>query len=125
MILLIWALNFAISWFFPILGTGLALTVHSWGVLWRRRNFANAATAGWNTFAQVYNTMGALQHVPQASRRLGNFFGGDSKDKGKLVVLFLVALAAIGGILTTRAIILSTARATAFNRSLRYSTYTA
>jgi hypothetical protein len=107
---------------FPIVGSGLALTVHSWGVFWRERNFASGATAGWNSFAQVYNTMSALQHVPQASRRLGAFFGGDGeKDKAKGLVVLLVALAAIGGILTTRAILLSTARATAFNRGLRYS----
>lgn len=106
---------------FPIIGTGLALTVHSWGVFWRQRNFASGATAGWNTFAQVYNTMSALEHIPQASGRLGDFFSGDSKDRGKLLVVVLVAVAAIGGILTTRAILLSTARVTAFNRGLRYS----
>lgn len=107
---------------FPIIGTGLALTVHSWGVFWRRRNFANGLTAGWNTYAQVYNIVGSFEHVPRASRGIGDFFGGDSKDRAKLWVLLLVAIAAIGGCLTTRAIILSTSRGTAFNRRMRYAT---
>jgi hypothetical protein len=107
---------------FPILGSGLALTVHSWGVFWRERNFSSGAVAGWNSFAQVYNTMSALEYVPQASRGLSSFFGDtDTKDKAKALVLVLVALAAIGGILTTRSILLSTARATAMNRGFRYS----
>lgn len=106
---------------FPIVGSGLALTVHSWGVFWRERNFTTGATAGWNTFAQVYNTVSAFENVPQAASRLGHFFKGDSKDKSKLLVVVLVAVAAIGGILTTRAILLSTARGTAFNRRMRYA----
>jgi hypothetical protein len=36
-------------------------------------------------------------------------------------VVLLVAVAVIGGCLTTRAIIRSTARATAFNRRLQYA----
>ncbi len=107
---------------FPILGSGLALTVHSWGVFWRQRNFSSGAVAGWNSFAQVYNTMSALEYVPAASRGLSRFFGDSkTKDKAKALVLVLVALAAIGGILTTRAILRSTARATAMNRGFRYS----
>lgn len=110
---------------FPIIGSGLALTVHSWGVFWRQRNFRSGAVAGWNSFAQVYNMVEAFSYVPGATRRLGGFFGGsdrDSKNDGKgTIVLLLVALAAVGGILTTRAIIRSTARSTAFNRRMSYA----
>src|SRR5262245_51930238 len=108
---------------FPIIGSGLALTVHSWGVFWRERNFVNGATAGWNTFAQVYNTVSALENVPRAARGVGDFFASDDDDAAdrlKLLVLLLVAIAAIGGCLTTRAILQSTARGTAFARRLRY-----
>lgn len=109
---------------FPILGSGLAITVHSWGVFWRERNFTRGAIAGWNTFADVYNTVAALENVPAAARGVSKFFSrdrnSDSKDRAKLIVALLVALAAIGGCLTTRAIIRSTARATAFNRRLQY-----
>lgn len=110
---------------FPILGSGIAITVHSWGVFWRQRNFTNGAVAGWNSFAQVYNVVSAFENVPEATRGLSTFFGkgnSDAKDRAKLIVVLLVALAVVGGCLTTRAIILSTARATAFNRRLRYDT---
>lgn len=110
---------------FPIVGSGLAITVHSWGVFWRERNLKNGAIAGWNSFAQVYNVVSAFENVPAATRGLSAFFGGksdsSSKDRAKLVVVLLVALAVIGGCLTTRAILLSTARATAFNRRLQYA----
>jgi hypothetical protein len=53
---------------FPILGSGLAITVHSWGVFWRQRNFTNGAVAGWNSFAQVYNVVSAFENVPGAAR---------------------------------------------------------
>lgn len=106
---------------FPILGSGLAITIHAWGVAWRRRSFGTGAIAAYDTFAMVYNISSALRHVPEASGRLGDFFfGGKSDDKGKGIVLFLVLVAAIGGILTTYAIITRTAKSTAFNRGLFY-----
>lgn len=102
----------------PILGSGLAITVHSWGVFWRRKSLGNGAVAGYNTFAQIYNMYGAVQHVPSAFKEVSEFFGKDSEDgkgKGK-IVLILVALAVLGGILTTWAIIRRTARSTAATR---------
>lgn len=111
---------------FPIIGSGIAITVHSWGVFWRQRNFSSGATAGWNSFAQVYNVMGAMREIPGATSRLGDFFGGsssssDSKGKGGAIVLALVAVAVVGGCLTTWAIVRMTARSTAFNRRMSYS----
>jgi hypothetical protein len=105
----------------PILGSGLAITIHSWGVFWRRRNFSSGATAGWNTFAQVYNFYGAARHIPEAGIGVKDFFGGKSDDKSKAIVALLVVGAVIGGILTTWAIIRSVAKSTAYNRGLFYS----
>lgn len=99
----------------PIIGSGLAITIHSWGVFYRRRSLGDGAVAGWNTFAQIYNIASAFQHVPQASKGVLGFFG-DSDEKGKGLVLLLAVLAVAGGILTTSMIIRGTARRTAFNR---------
>ncbi len=105
---------------FPIIGSGLAITIHSWVAFQRRRSFANAATAGYNTFAQLYNTYQAFQAVPSAGRGLGKFFSGD--DKGKNLVLLIVVAAALAGVLTTYTIITLTARSTAMNRAFKYAT---
>jgi hypothetical protein len=93
--------------------------VHSWGVFYRRRTIGNAAIGGWNTFANIYNVTSALQYVPEATSGVGDFFFGKDKD-GKGWVLLLVLLALVGGILTTRTIILRTAKATAIDRAHKY-----
>ena len=102
---------------FPIIGSGIAITVHSWGVFWRERNFKNGAVAGWNSFAQVYNMVSAFEHVPRATSGLGDFFKGDSDKKGAVVIL--VVLAALAGIVHTYLIITKVARATAKDRWLQ------
>lgn len=109
----------------PILGSGLAITLHSWGVFWRRRNFGDGAVAGYNTFAQVYNFYEAFRYVPKATSNVGRFFFGDDDsdagDRAKGLVLLLVVASAVGGILTTWAIVRSVAKSTAYNRGLFYS----
>jgi hypothetical protein len=100
----------------PILGSGLAITVHSWAVAWRSRRLGDGLTAGWNTFAQVYNTVSALENVPSFASHLGSFFKGDGDKKGAIVIA-LVAIAVLGGVLTTWWIITATARSTAYVRS--------
>lgn len=103
----------------PVIGSGLAITVHSWAVFWRRRTFGDGALAGYNTFANVYNLAGAVRHVPEAGSGLGKFFDGD--DKGKGLVVLIVLAAACAGVLTTYTIVTSTARSTALSRGLRYA----
>lgn len=102
----------------PLLFSGLALTIDSWSYFWRRRTFGSGAVAGWNTFAQVYNTYEAISAIPEALGAVGGMFSdsdGDSDANGffvKLVVI-LVACATVGGILTTFAIVRVTARGSA------------
>lgn len=107
---------------FPILGSGLAITVQAWRSLARRRMEKTAGVmdyvvVGWDTFAQVHNTISAMRALPGTFDRLGGFFGsgskssGDSKDKGVLLVVVAVALAALGGILTTYSILQARRRA--------------
>ncbi len=104
---------------FPIIGSGIAIMIHSWGVFYRRRTFGTGAVAGWNTFANIYNIGSALSHVPKAGKGVFSFFSGDDKNAQTLVVM-LVALAAIGGILTTYLIVTRTAKSTAKDRAFDY-----
>lgn len=106
----------------PIIGSGLAITIHSWGVFWRRRTFGDGAIAGYNTFAQVYNMYEAFQGIPRAGRGVLDFFWGDKDDDrdASAIVVALVLLSIAGGILTTRAIIRSVARSTATSRRAYY-----
>ncbi len=103
----------------PILGSGIAITVHAWGVAYRRRSFGDGAVAAYDTWAQIYNLEGAMEYVPEAASKVGDFFKSDDENDNWWVpiVIALVAAVLIGGALTTRAIIRSTARSTAFSRS--------
>lgn len=94
----------------PIIGSGVVLTIHSYMVWYRERGILNLGVAGWNTFAQVHNTMSAIRTMPAVVGRLGDFFGSKGKKDKGLVVVAIVILALIGGYLTTMAIINSTAR---------------
>ena len=108
---------------FPILGSGIVITIHAWGVAYRRRTLGSGAVAAWDTFAMVYNVSSALRNVPDATSRLGEFFfssKGDSKGKGQLIVVMLVVLCAVAGIVTTYLIITKTAKSTARSRAFKY-----
>jgi hypothetical protein len=104
---------------FPIIGSGIAITVHAWGVAYRERDFGSVAVAVYDTWAQVHNVRGAMKYVPEASGSLKSFFSSDSDDEKEGLVLALVAACLIGGVLTTRAIILRTAKRTALERSFK------
>lgn len=106
---------------FPILGSGLAITIQTWRYVARKRHrsVGDYAITGWNTFAQVHNTYSAMRAVPGALDGVLSYFGGggrssssssDSKDGKGLIVILLVVLAVCGGILTTVAIINATRR---------------
>jgi hypothetical protein len=105
----------------PCIGSGLAITVHSWGVFWRRRTFADGAVAGYNTFAEVHNIYSAVRHLPGAIDNVGDFFRSDDSSDGKgTIVLILAAVAILGGVLTTYFIIKNTAKSTALSRRYHY-----
>ena len=92
----------------PILGSGLAITVQSWRHFARRRSLGTGVVTGWNTYAQISNTINAFEHVPAVWDNLGTFFRSDSKDNkgvGIIIVTLLVAVALLGGVLTTYGII--------------------
>lgn len=95
----------------PIIGSGLAITVQSWMYFWRRRSFGNGAIAGWNTFADVYNIYQASKAIPESLDFLGALWDSDDDSPIYLkIVIVLAGLALLGGILTTTAIVRTTAR---------------
>ena len=101
---------------FPILGSGLAIWIDSVTTAWRRRDAVSIGVAGWNTFAQAHNTFEAARTLPAVFKDLGSALkGGDVKGKAFLLALILVAVALCAGILTTVAIVRSTARKYAHN----------
>lgn len=97
--------------YFPIVGSGVAITINAWSEAWKRRSFGTGAVAAWDTFAMVYNIKQGLDHLPSMGARLGDFFGskdgGDKKGQG-LVVLLVVACA-LAGVITTYTIVTTVA----------------
>lgn len=93
-----------------VLFSGLMIWIDSLVQAWRRKDLASMGIAGWNTFAQIHNTYSAMRGVPEALSSVTNFFGkgssGSKKDGAAIIIIIvLVAMALIGGILTTRGII--------------------
>jgi hypothetical protein len=105
---------------FPVLGSGLALTLSAWRAAWERRTIGTYGVAAWDTFAMIYNVQSALRHVPRASESVLGFFSakGSGKDQEKFTVLVLVIATALAGVFTTYFIIRSVARSTAQERAL-------
>ncbi len=100
-----------------LLFSGMVITLDSWAKAYRNRTFANVGIAGYNTFAQIYNTYNAIQGIGPAFSAVMDFFTGGSKksssssgssdDDGALgmLVILLVLVALAGGIATTAALI--------------------
>lgn len=88
---------------FPILGSGLAIWAHSLREAYRRRDFASIATAGWNSFAQIHNTVSAVNNLGGALGNVGELFGkalegkGDGKGKVAVLVILLVVVSLVAG----------------------------
>jgi hypothetical protein len=88
---------------FPILGSGLAIWAHSLRVAYQQRDFASIATAGWNSFAQIHNTLSAINNLGGAFGNIGEFFGealdgkDDVKTKLAILVVLLVILSLVAG----------------------------
>lgn len=95
-----------------IVGSGLVMTIHSWKVARAEGGARNYMVAGYNTFAQAWNVIDGIRFLPDAFGKVGGLFKGDSKNKGSLVLLMILLVSLVAGILLTRLILLSSARAT-------------
>ncbi len=95
----------------PAIGSGILITIQSWISFAREKSLSNLGIAGWNTFAQAYNTYNAIQSFGPALSNVMDGLGGlwssdgDSEDSSAMRVILLVAIALLAGILTTAAII--------------------
>jgi hypothetical protein len=90
---------------FPIIGSGLALMLRSWQAFAQDRSLGNGAVAGWNTFAQAHNTYNAISTVPDVFGKVAGLFSSKGENNSGKLILAMVALALVGGIATTFAIV--------------------
>jgi hypothetical protein len=88
---------------FPLLGSGLLITAYSIREAYQRRDFTSIAVAGWNTVAQIHNTISAFQHLGGAFGNVAEFFrealSGDSDIRAKILIAAaaIVILSLVGG----------------------------
>lgn len=83
---------------FPALGTGTIITAHSLMEAYRERNFANMATATYNTFAMGHNIYQASSGIGEAFSGLSSFFKSSSDDEDSGAGLMFVLLAVLVGL---------------------------
>lgn len=82
---------------FPVIGSGLAITINSWIVAAARRDAVSIGIGIYNTGAQIHNMVSAARHVPEAFEGLGNWFkdleiDSDNAKGYALLTLFLLPL---------------------------------
>src|SRR5262245_40972448 len=107
----------------PTLGSGIAIWMDSVTTAWRRRDTASAAVAAWNTYAMAHDTCEAATILPRVFKDLYRSFSvADEDDKEGLPFLLAtltVFLVLSLGVITTAAIVRSTARK--YARAVRLS----
>lgn len=92
---------------FPVLGTGLSITINSWIVAAARRDFTSAGIAIYNTGAQIHNVISAFRNVPRAANNLGSGLKLKLKSKDAqalayvCLLLFPIVISLGGAIATT------------------------
>lgn len=89
--------------------TGFYIWIRSLKNFWEQKTLSSGLTAGWNSFAQIHNTVSAARNAPSALERIGkSLFGGKSKKKGNTIIvlcaIFVLILAIFGGYFTASAI---------------------
>lgn len=92
-----------------IIPTGFYIWIRSLKNFWEEKTLSNGLTAGWNSFAQIHNTVNAARNAPSALGRVAEtLFGGKGKKKGNtlivLLAIFLFILAIFGGYFTASSI---------------------
>jgi len=92
----------------PALGTGLAISVHSWIVFYRTRSIASLGISAYNTLAEAHNVFRAINTLPAAFGNVlkGVLTGrGDAKGRVIVVVILLAVVALLAGVLLTAVLI--------------------
>lgn len=89
--------------------TGFYIWIRSLKNFWEKKTLANCLTAGWNSYAQIHNTISVARNAPSAlGRVVETLFGGKGKKKDNTVIvlcaIFVLILAIFGGYFTASAI---------------------
>ena len=92
-----------------VIPTGFYIWIRSLKDFWEEKTLSNGLTAGWNSYAQIHNTVSAARNVPSAISRVAEtLFGGKGKKKGNTIIvllaIFVLILAIFGGYFTASAI---------------------
>lgn len=92
-----------------IVPTGFYIWIRSLKNFWEEKTLANGLTAGWNSFAQIHNTVSVARNAPSALGRVAEaLFGGKGKKKDNtllvLLAIFVLILAIFGGYFTASSI---------------------
>ena len=92
-----------------IIPTGFYIWLRSLKNFWEKKTLSNGLTAGWNSFAQIHNTVSAAKNAPSAVGRVAKaLFGGKGKKKDNTLIalcaIFVLILAIFGGYFTASAI---------------------
>jgi len=91
-----------------IIPSGFIIWYRSFVHFWRKKTLKNGLVAGWNTYAQIRNTINVAKNMPSVISRIKNaFFGGKGrKEKGAIIffAVFILILVVLGGWLTATAI---------------------
>lgn len=86
-----------------VLFAGIMIGIDSWARAYRKRTVANFGVAGYNTFANMYNTYNAIRTFGGALDSVLDYFAkSKSKDSQKAFLVILIVVVSLGsGILTT------------------------
>lgn len=89
--------------------TGFYIWIRSLKNFWERKTLSSGLTAGWNSYAQIHNTISVARNAPSALGRITKaLFGGKSKKKDNTIIvlcaIFVLILAIFGGYFTASAI---------------------
>lgn len=92
-----------------VIPTGFYIWIRSLKNFWEKKTLANGLTAGWNSYAQIHNTIGVARNAPSALGRVTKaLLGGKSKKKDNTIIvlcaIFVLILAIFGGYFTASTI---------------------
>lgn len=91
-----------------VIPTGFIIWFRSVANAWKQRTLGSIVTAGWNSYAQVHNTVTACREMPHALKRIGKALFGGKKKKGSeylgAIAIFVIIIALLGGYFTASAI---------------------
>lgn len=91
-----------------VIPTGFIIWFRSVANAWKQRSFGSVVTAGWNTYAQIHNTVSACREMPSALRRITKSLFGGKKKKGSeyigALAILVIIIALLGGYFTASAI---------------------